>query len=153
MGGEGSGRKPTFKTQLVMFGLDVQVAVTNILDDIKNHNATFDEVEEGQDVEVVVDFQPNKELNLELFYQELSKMGTSIQVGEGDGMYRMHIHVPTDNLYLPIDYTRTLGVVTKVAIENLIAQMEDVEKNSEENLTLSEVNAGQIAVISSGGKD
>jgi len=46
MGGEGSGRKPTFKTQLVMFGLDVQVAVTSILDDIKNHNATFDEVEE-----------------------------------------------------------------------------------------------------------
>ena len=27
-------------------------------------------------------------------------MGTSIQVGEGDGMYRMHIHVPTENRYL-----------------------------------------------------
>ena len=46
MGGNGSGRKQTFKTQLVMFGLDVQVAVTGILDEIKNHNATFDEVEE-----------------------------------------------------------------------------------------------------------
>lgn len=45
MGGEGSGRKVSFKTQLVIFGLDVQVAVTGILDEIKNHNATFDEVE------------------------------------------------------------------------------------------------------------
>ncbi|MCK7483249.1 MAG: DAK2 domain-containing protein [Candidatus Moduliflexus flocculans] len=29
------------------------------------------------------------------FYGRLEEMGTSIQVGEGEGMYRMHIHVPT----------------------------------------------------------
>lgn len=129
-------------------GLPLDEATTFVkplsLMDLEN---TMETVEPGQDFEVVVDFRPRNELNLDSFYEKLSEMGTSIQVGEGDGMYRMHIHVPTDNLYLPIDYTRTLGVVTKVAIENLIAQMEDVEKNSEENLTLSEVNAGQIAVI------
>ncbi len=108
---------------------------------------TMETVEPGQDFEVVVDFHPRQDLNLESFYEKLSEMGTSIQVGEGDGMYRMHIHVPTENLYLPIDYTRSLGVVTKVAIENLIAQMEGIEKTSEENLPLAQVEPDQIAVI------
>jgi hypothetical protein len=46
MGGSGSGRKPTFKTRLVLFGLDIQIAITKIINEIKNDNATFDEVEE-----------------------------------------------------------------------------------------------------------
>ena len=61
-------------------------------------------IEPGQDYEVVVDFHPRKELELSSFYDRLSEMGTSIQVGEGDEMYRMHIHVPTENLYTPINY-------------------------------------------------
>ncbi|HNZ13314.1 MAG TPA: DAK2 domain-containing protein, partial [Anaerolineaceae bacterium] len=73
---------------------------------------TMEAVEAGQDFEVVVDFRPNEPLNLESFYAELSEMGTSIQVGEGDGFYRMHIHVPTENRYLPIDYTMKIGAVT-----------------------------------------
>ena len=52
------------------------------------------QVEEGQDYEVVVDFFPSKEFELRKFYSRLEEMGTSIQVGEGEGMYRMHIHVP-----------------------------------------------------------
>jgi DAK2 domain fusion protein YloV len=56
-------------------------------------------VEEGQDFEVVVDFQPGGVLDLHSFYGRLEQMGTSIQVGEGEGMYRMHIHVPTDKRY------------------------------------------------------
>ena len=58
-------------------------------------------------------------------------MGTSIQVGEGDGMYRLHIHVPTENRYTPIEYTMKLGTITKVSIENLMAQMEDIEQGKE----------------------
>ena len=43
----------------------------------------MDEVEEGQDYEVIVDFKPFEELDLRSFYEELEEMGTSIQVGEG----------------------------------------------------------------------
>jgi hypothetical protein len=74
-------------------------------------------------------------------------MGTSIQVGEGEGLYRMHIHVPTARLYEPIEYTKTLGVVTKVMIENLVAQMQDIEANNEQRLNLVPVEPGQIAVV------
>jgi len=104
-------------------------------------------IEPGQDYEVVVDFVPNKELELSSFYDRLSDIGTSIQVGEGDEMYRMHIHVPTENLYAPINYVMELGTVTKVAIENLIAQMEDIRKKKESEYTLAPVDPAQIAVI------
>ena len=104
-------------------------------------------IEPGQDYEVVVDFHPRKELEQAAFYDRLSEMGTSIQVGEGDEMYRMHIHVPTENLYAPINYIMELGTVTKVAIENLIAQMEDIRKAKESEYTLTEVQPGQIGII------
>lgn len=107
----------------------------------------LENIEPGQDYEVVVDFRPATPLNLEVFYTALSEMGTSIQLGEGDGMYRMHIHVPTDNLYTPIDYTRKIGVVTRVAIENLMEQMEKIEKNDEAKISLTPVEPGHIAVI------
>jgi hypothetical protein len=113
-----------------------------------NFENTLESIEPGQDFEVVVDFQPDKALDLENFYQDLQEMGTSIQVGEGDGIYRMHIHVPTDKLYDPINYTRTLGTITKVAIENLLAQMEKIEASSSgRRMTLAPVEAGQIAVV------
>jgi uncharacterized protein len=107
---------------------------------------TLDEVEEGQDVEVVVDFTPNGELNLELFYQELSKMGTSIQVGEGDGMYRMHIHVEDGRQAEPVTYITSLGTWTKIAMENLRAQMED-RKANKLPYELMPIEPGQIAVV------
>ncbi len=107
----------------------------------------LEEIEPGQDYEVVVDFRPASPLDLENFYNDLAEMGTSIQLGEGDGMYRLHIHVPTENLYHPIDYTKQLGTVTKVSIENLIAQMEDIEKQKTEHLNLAAVEPGQIAVV------
>lgn len=108
---------------------------------------TIDTIEPGQDFEVVLDFRPNESLNLETYYHDLSQMGTSIQVGEGDGMYRMHIHVPAENRYAPIDYTMGLGTITKVYIENLLAQMDDIEqaKISKQNLAI--VEPSQIAVV------
>jgi len=107
----------------------------------------MESVEPGQDYEVVVDFKPSSMLDLEKFYADLGEMGTSIQVGEGDGFYRMHIHVPTDNRYLPIEYTMTLGTVHKVAIENLMAQMESQGKGAVRPLQLAKVEPGQIAVV------
>lgn len=105
----------------------------------------LDEVEEGQDYEVVVDFVPNGELDLGTFYGKLEEMGTSIQVGEGEGMYRMHIHVPTENRYTPIDYIMGIGTVTKVAIENLLAQMDDIQKGAQ--IKFAPVEPGTIAVV------
>jgi uncharacterized protein len=107
----------------------------------------LEEVEEGQDYEVVVDFVPTTELDLGSFYGRLEDMGTSIQVGEGDGMYRMHIHVPTEKRYEPIDYIMGIGTVTKVAIENLIAQMEDIQKSKSSKIQFTAVEPGQIAVV------
>jgi len=110
-----------------------------------NLQNAMEEVEEGQDYEVVVDFVPNGELILESFYGQLEEMGTSIQVGEGEGMYRMHIHVPTENRYVPIDYIMGIGTVTKVAIENLLAQMDDIQKTAK--IKFTQVEPGNIAVV------
>jgi hypothetical protein len=114
-----------------------------------NLENSMEAVEEGQDYEVVVDFQPNKPLDLKEFYGDLEKMGTSIQVGEGDGMYRMHIHVPTEKRYEPIDYTMKLGTVTNVAIENLMAQMDALGRKAKGRgrYTLRPIAPGQIAVV------
>ncbi|QYK51651.1 MAG: DAK2 domain-containing protein [Anaerolineales bacterium] len=114
-----------------------------------NLENSLEAVEEGQDYEVVVDFRPNGELALPTFYAELEKMGTSIQVGEGEGMFRMHIHVPTEKRYEPIDYIMTLGTVTNVAIENLMAQMDDItaQAKGRGEYTVRPIAPGQIAVV------
>jgi DAK2 domain fusion protein YloV len=108
--------------------------------------SAMQEVEEGQDFEVVIDFYPETELNLQSFYGKLEEMGTSIQVGEGEGMYRMHIHVPLENRYLPIDYVMGLGTITKVAMENLVAQV-DEKKAMGDYFELANIEPGQIAVV------
>ena len=104
-------------------------------------------VEEGQDYEVVVDFMPSSEFDLRKFYNRLEEMGTSIQVGEGEGLYRMHIHVPLDKRYEPIDYIMGIGTITKVAMENLLAQMDDIQKSKASKIQFASVEAGQIAVV------
>jgi len=104
-------------------------------------------VEEGQDYEVVVDFMPSNEFDLQKFYGRLEEMGTSIQVGEGEGIYRMHIHVPLDKRYEPIDYIMGIGTITKVAMENLLAQMDDIQKSKASRIQFASVEPGQIAVV------
>ena len=74
-------------------------------------------------------------------------MGTSIQVGEGEGMYRMHIHVPLEKRYEPIDYIMGLGTITKVAMENLLAQMDELQKSKTSTVSFAAVEPGQIAVV------
>lgn len=104
--------------------------------------------EPGQDYEVIVDFQPAQPLVLESYYEDLEKIGTSIQVGEGDGLYRMHIHVPTEKRYEPIDYTMTLGTITKVHIENLMIQVDSpAGGRREEPLKLAKVGPDDVALV------
>ncbi len=105
--------------------------------------------EPGQDYEVIVDFEPHKPLILEDFYQDLEEIGTSIQVGEGDGMYRMHIHVPTEKRYEPIDYTMGIGTISKVHIENLMIQMDpsSAGKAKEQPLKLAKISPGDVALV------
>jgi hypothetical protein len=60
----------------------------------------------------------------------------------------MHIHVPTEKRYEPIDYVMKLGTITKVAMENLLAQMESIDrKSAKSRLELANIEAGQIAVV------
>jgi len=126
--------------------LDAPTATVQPLSAMNLKNA-MEDIEPGQDFEVVVDFIPTRELNLKVFYAELEKMGTSIQVGEGEGMYRMHIHVPTENRNKPTDYILGLGTITKIAMENLVAQMESIKKKSGSHIQLTNLEPGQIAVI------
>jgi len=127
--------------------LDTPLASVQPLSELDFESA-MQEVEEGQDFEVVVDFYPTGELNLPTFYGKLEEMGTSIQVGEGEGMYRMHIHVPLENRYLPIDYIMDLGTITKVAMENLVAQMDDIDQKSKgDYFEMANIEPGQIAVV------
>ena len=127
--------------------LDTPLASVQSLSAMNFENA-MQEVEEGQDYEVVVDFFPNDGFELQPFYGKLEEMGTSIQVGEGEGMYRMHIHVPLDKRYQPIDYIMGLGTITKVAMENLMAQMDDIQKGtSGQPIKFSDVEPGQIAAV------
>lgn len=106
----------------------------------------MDDVEDGQDVEVVIDFAPYNTLDLESFYDDLSKVGTSIQVGEGDGLYRMHIHTETENQDVPEALIRKLGEIYKVYKEDLVEQMKRIEAKKNE-ITFNDFIPGSIAVV------
>jgi len=127
--------------------LDTPTATVQPLSAMNLEN-TIASIEPGQDYEVVVDFVPRETLDLQKFYGELEKIGTSIQVGEGEGMYRMHIHVPNQKRYEPIDFVMSLGTITKIAMENLVAQMEGIDhKTSGARVELANIEPGQIGVV------
>jgi hypothetical protein len=127
--------------------LDTPLATVQPLSSLNIENA-MQRVEEGQDYEVVVDFFPNDKFELQKFYGKLESMGTSIQVGEGEGMYRMHIHLPLEKRYEPIDYIMSIGTITKVAMENLVAQMDEINAKAKgSKLDLAKIEPNQIAVV------
>ena len=127
--------------------LDTPITTVQPLSSLNFDNA-MEGVEEGQDYEVVVDFFPNDQFELQKFYSKLEEMGTSIQVGEGEGMYRMHIHLPLEKRYEPIDYIMSIGTITKVAMENLVAQMDEINAKSKgSKLELAKVEPNQVAVV------
>ena len=63
-------------------------------------------------------------------------------------MYRMHIHVPTENRNKPVDYIMGLGTITKIAMENLTAQMEKITKEfAGGRIEPANIEPGQIALV------
>jgi DAK2 domain fusion protein YloV len=125
--------------------LDPSGAVLRPLAELDLSHA-LENVEEGQDYEVVIDFTPNGNFVLDHYYEGLTEIGTSIQVGEGDGIYRMHIHTALDKRYEPIAYTESLGIVKKIMMENLQEQMNGRSKE-DAKLSLAKVNPGEVAVV------
>lgn len=126
--------------------LDLSEAVAIAPLNLAAVGAAMDAVEPGQEWEVVVDFRPRGELNLPSLYNRLEEMGASIQVGEGDGMYRVHIHLLKVRRHEPIELAEELGTVLKVHMENLLDQMESIQ-GAEAPLPLRTVEAGQIGVV------
>jgi DAK2 domain fusion protein YloV len=127
--------------------LDQALATVQPLSALSLDHAT-ESIEPGQDWEVVIDFRPNESLDINQYYRKLENIGTSIQVGEGDGMYRMHIHVQDKKEYEPIELTRSLGTITNIAIENLMIQMADkVTQGDLQQLRVPSVEPNQIAVV------
>jgi DAK2 domain fusion protein YloV len=127
--------------------LDQPEAVVQPLSSLALHDAS-EMIEPGQDWEVVVDFHPGVQFDLRSFYSQLETMGTSIQVGEGDGLYRVHIHVPDHTEYDTIEYVKTLGTVSQIRLENLVAQMAGRAASSmSAAIELSEVGPDQIGTV------
>jgi len=113
-----------------------------------NLEGAAEAIEPGQDWEVIIDFKPMDTFDLQTFYGRLENMGTSIQVGEGDGLYRMHIHVPDQTEYEPIEYIKSLGTVTKVEIENLMDQVGGtLGAERDQEFILQEVDPDHLAAI------
>ncbi|MCX6071117.1 MAG: DAK2 domain-containing protein [Chloroflexi bacterium] len=127
--------------------LDRALATVQPLSALKLQDAA-QSVEPGQDWEVVIDFRPSSSLDIQSFYARLEEIGTSIQVGEGDGIYRMHIHVPTHAKAEPEKYVESLGTINRVMFENLMEQMaEQPGQPGSSVFKLAPVTPGQLAVV------
>ncbi len=132
-----------------IYGLPLDQALASVqpLSALKLQDAA-QSVEPGQDWEVVIDFRPASPLDVQGFYARLEEIGTSIQVGEGDGIYRMHIHVPTSAKAEPEKYVETLGTIKRVMFENLMEQMaEQTVQARSSAIKLAPVTPGQVAVV------
>ena len=95
---------------------------------------------------MVIDFTPYQALDLKAFYDDLSLIGTSIQVGEGDGLYRMHIHTEAQKQDEPEALIKKLGEISKIYKEDLAEQMRRIEAKKNE-ITFNDFVSGSIAVV------
>ncbi|RPI88654.1 MAG: DAK2 domain-containing protein [Chloroflexi bacterium] len=129
-------------------GLSLEVSTVAVPLSAMKLEETMESIEPGQDFEWVIDFRPHTPLQIDTFYSDLEEMGTSIQLGEGEGIYRLHIHVPENKRDLPLHYTFSLGTVTKATFENLIDQMDQsAGKSHNHPVVLTPVKNGEIAVV------
>jgi uncharacterized protein len=126
--------------------LDSMIAAIQPLSAL-NLESARETIEPGQDFEWVIDFRCQEDINFETFYNDLCEIGTAIQIGEGDNMYRLHIHVSNDNRDLPLHYVEKIGTVLKWTGENLIAQMDELESGQDDAINCTPVEPGQIAVV------
>ena len=128
--------------------LDASQAAEVVALDLSAVGAALDAAEPGQEWEVIVDFRPQGVLHLPTLYERLSAMGTSIQVGEGDGLYRVHVHLLKVKRHAPIELVEELGTVVKVHMENLLDQLEATPAGGgTDDLPLQACAPGQIGVI------
>jgi dihydroxyacetone kinase-like predicted kinase len=133
---------------LFIQGLDMETPEAGIQSlSTMNLENTEELIEPGQDYEVVLDFTPQTPLNLDTFYNELGDIGTSIQLGEGDGFYRLHIHVPKENKNRPVEYVGQLGTIFSEKTENLMIQMEQRRHKAIEEVIFNPVEKGMIGLI------
>ena len=126
--------------------LDAMVGPAMAPLDLSAVGAALEAVEPGQEWEVVLDFRPRNVVHLPTLYSQLESIGTSIQVGEGDGIYRIHVHLLKTKRHEPIALAESMGTVVTVHMENLVDQMEGVEGVST-GLALSAVEPGHIGVV------
>jgi DAK2 domain fusion protein YloV len=116
--------------------------------------SAMDAVEPGQEWEVVLDFRPDGTLHLPTFYERLEAIGTSIQVGEGEGLYRVHVHLPTARRHAPLELAEEFGTLVQVHMENLLDQLAQADtaaagRDAAETagVSLAAVEPGQIGVV------
>jgi len=126
--------------------MDVPEASIQLISTLNLEN-TKEMIEPGQDYEIILDFSPISSLDMDSFYSDLGEIGTSIQIGEGEGFYRLHIHVPKENKNRPIEYVEKIGTVFSEKTENLMAQMEQRKKKPDEEVIFNPVEAGMIGLI------
>lgn len=127
--------------------LDASQAAEVVPLDLSAVGAAMDAAEPGQEWEVIVDFRPRGVLHLPTLYERLTDIGTSIQVGEGDGMYRVHVHLLKVKRHAPIELVEELGTVVKVHMENLLDQLDGTPTGGAADLPLQACEPGQIGVI------
>ena len=118
--------------------------------DAINIEDVLEAVDPSQEWEVVVDLQPYEDSILDIFYGKLETIGTSIQIGEGDEILKVHIHLPKDKRFEPIKLAEDVGTVVNVHMENLIHQISPFlpgETRSKVNFNPSQI----LATIVSAG--
>ncbi|HCU80370.1 MAG: hypothetical protein CL789_01925 [Chloroflexi bacterium] len=118
--------------------------------DTTNIEDLLENVDPSQEWEVVVDLQPYEDAILDIFYAKLESLGTSIQIGEGADVLKVHIHLRKDKRFEPIVLAEDVGTVVNVHMENLIHQISPFlpgESRSHINYTPGQILA---TVVSAG---
>lgn len=118
--------------------------------DTTNIEDLLEAVDPSQEWEVVVDLQPYEDAMLDIFYAKLESVGTSIQIGEGEDVLKVHIHLRKDKRFEPITLAEDVGTVINVHMENLIHQISPFlpgESRSNTNYTPGQILA---TVVSAG---
>ena len=101
--------------------------------------------EPGQDWEVVIDFRPVTDLDLDSFYDRMKMVGTSIQLGQSEDLSRVHIHVSAAKRFEPIELIDKLGTVVNVRMENLLDQM--AQQSVESEILSVDMHPGQLVAV------
>ena len=113
-----------------------------------NLQDAMEEVEEGQDYEVVVDFVPTRRIGFAVRSMDgWKKWAHPFRWARAKACIACTSMCRLEKRYEPIDYIMGIGTVTKVAIENLLAQMDDIQKSKATGLQFTAVEPGQIAVV------